>query len=125
MLISVYFHLQVLLKLGLRRSSPKCFFRPPVFPYYFEIYKLNDQTLFEITHPYTLIHRSELIDHAGGEDDCWNYLVLPVARICNGDMGRVIKLEVYQADHPNIPRGFALTNLRCDVEGPFLMFARF
>jgi hypothetical protein len=93
-------------------STPKCFIRPPVFPYYFEVYKLNEQTLFEIPHPYTLIHRSELIKHSGAEDDCWNYIVLPVSRICNGDMGRVLKLEVYQADHPNVPKGFALTTLR-------------
>lgn len=104
----------VLIKFGLRINTGHCcYLRPPVFPFYFEIYKLNTDTLFDIPYPYTLIYRSELIKYTGvNEDDCWNYIVIPVSRVCNGDLGRVIKLEIYQTDHPNISQGFALTTLR-------------
>ena len=104
---------QVLIKFGLKTHSArwKCFKRK-IRPYYFEMYKSNEQMYFQMDNAYTLIYRSELIKHSGTEDDCWNFFILPVNQVCNGDLGRVLKLEIYQADEAESPKGFAMTTLR-------------
>jgi hypothetical protein len=82
--------------------------------HYLEIHKLNEETLFELPQPYTLIHRSELVEAAKECDySYWHPIVTPLSRLCNGNMERVLKLAIFDPDKTaGTPIGFVLTTLR-------------
>lgn len=81
-----------------------------------EIHKLNEEGLFQLQQPYTLIHRSEIMRDP---EKCgyWHHINVPLSRLCNGDYERILKLVVYDPDR-NFRNGvrtgscFALTTLR-------------
>jgi len=70
--------------------------------YFIEFYKINQDNLFKISHPYTLVYRSD-------ESDATVYFL--ESRISNQDFDRVLKIELYKKESYK-KKGFTLTTLR-------------
>ncbi|XP_035703638.1 copine-9 isoform X2 [Folsomia candida] len=94
----------VLLQFGLQSEKSTA-------DYFVELHKLNQDNAFELSHPYTLVYRSEL------DEVLANFLVsdgkrvyFNESRLSNGDPDRVLKIDIFKKESFD-RKGFALTTL--------------